>query len=116
MAEILQLEFVHALKLMQSIHSSLSAISWAIKGTQLPEKKTLDVAHELLLFQVIFVFVLFLYKILDSTRLGCTLEWSFRAHPILGSIGFQGKKHTGNATFGTIQTIASFTRQFGTAV
>lgn len=54
--EILHLEFVFALNLMQSIHSSLSAISRAIKGTQLPEKKTMECANALLHFQVHFEF------------------------------------------------------------
>uniref|UniRef100_A0A914LNP4 Cytoplasmic dynein 2 heavy chain 1 n=1 Tax=Meloidogyne incognita TaxID=6306 RepID=A0A914LNP4_MELIC len=52
LAEILHLELVFALKLMQFIHTSLSALSRAIKGTQLPEKRIVEMAKELMHFQV----------------------------------------------------------------
>ncbi|KAL3101915.1 hypothetical protein niasHS_003324 [Heterodera schachtii] len=52
LVEMLQLEFAYALKLLQNIHSSLSAISRAIKGTNLPEKQTIEVAQSLINFQI----------------------------------------------------------------
>ena len=52
LAEILHLELVFALKLMQFIHTSLSALSRVIKGTQLPEKRIVEMAKELMHFQV----------------------------------------------------------------
>ncbi|KAL7070711.1 hypothetical protein ACQ4LE_010105 [Meloidogyne hapla] len=52
LAEILYLELVFAFKLMQFVHTSLSALSRAIKGTQLPEKRIVEMAKELMHFQV----------------------------------------------------------------
>uniref|UniRef100_A0A183BTS1 Cytoplasmic dynein 2 heavy chain 1 n=1 Tax=Globodera pallida TaxID=36090 RepID=A0A183BTS1_GLOPA len=52
LVEMLQLEFVYSLKMLHCIHSSLSAISRAIKGINLPEKCTIELAQSLINFQI----------------------------------------------------------------
>uniref|UniRef100_A0A914HVR0 Cytoplasmic dynein 2 heavy chain 1 n=1 Tax=Globodera rostochiensis TaxID=31243 RepID=A0A914HVR0_GLORO len=52
LVEMLQLEFVYSLKMLHCIHSSLSAISRAIKGVNLPEKCTIELAQSLINFQI----------------------------------------------------------------
>ncbi|KAH7718366.1 cytoplasmic dynein 2 heavy chain 1-like protein [Aphelenchoides avenae] len=47
-AEVLSLEFVHAVRLMRHVHGSLTLISKAIKGTLVPDVKTVQLAQSLI--------------------------------------------------------------------
>ncbi|KAK5973072.1 hypothetical protein GCK32_001982 [Trichostrongylus colubriformis] len=51
MAEMMSLEFVHAIKLVQKIHASLSLVNKTIRGTVTPDKTTLEVIKSLQLHQ-----------------------------------------------------------------
>ena len=51
-AELLSLEYVHAVKIMKSIHSTLTLISKSIKGVIVPDNKTVDLAQSLMTSQV----------------------------------------------------------------
>uniref|UniRef100_A0A914XX81 Cytoplasmic dynein 2 heavy chain 1 n=1 Tax=Panagrolaimus superbus TaxID=310955 RepID=A0A914XX81_9BILA len=50
-AEVLSLEFVHAISLMKAIHLSLTLISKVIKGVLLPDSKTIETAQSLMIHQ-----------------------------------------------------------------
>ncbi|RCN38667.1 dynein heavy chain [Ancylostoma caninum] len=50
-AEVMSLEFIHAIKIVQKIHACLSLISKSIRGTVTPDKSTLEVIKNLQLHQ-----------------------------------------------------------------
>ncbi|EYC14495.1 hypothetical protein Y032_0040g239 [Ancylostoma ceylanicum] len=50
-AEVMSLEFIHAIKIVQKIHACLSLISKSIRGTVTPDKSTLEVIKSLQLHQ-----------------------------------------------------------------
>ncbi|VDO60167.1 unnamed protein product [Heligmosomoides polygyrus] len=51
LAEMMSLEFIHAVKLMQKIHANLTLINKSIRGTLLPDKVTLESIKSLQLHQ-----------------------------------------------------------------
>ncbi|KAL6730872.1 hypothetical protein Aduo_001798 [Ancylostoma duodenale] len=50
-AEVMSLEFIHAIKIVQKVHACLSLISKSIRGTVTPDKSTLEVIKSLQLHQ-----------------------------------------------------------------
>ncbi|VDM76640.1 unnamed protein product [Strongylus vulgaris] len=49
--EVVSLEFIHAIKLVQKIHASLTLVNKSVKGTVTPDKVTLEVINSLQLHQ-----------------------------------------------------------------
>ncbi|VDK58519.1 unnamed protein product [Cylicostephanus goldi] len=50
-AEVISLEYIHAIRLVQKLHASLTMVSKSIRGTVTPDKITLEVINSLQLHQ-----------------------------------------------------------------